>query len=680
MPDPNEYDDEKEWMAVCVPQRMDEGDSQDQAVAVCMAMWERKSVNVSAVPEFSEPDDSLKVGRRNSAADQERLQMIHDYAVENGAVCRPQGSGPLEVLSLDDAVMTYGGEIKSLDGGKIGGYLVLFSDPDHPDASAQRDYFDAQTDFGFKRGERKSTPIWFNHRLPLKTADGREIVIKDRIGDGELTIDDNGVFIEAVLYNRKRYEAVLSAMGWSSGTAAHLVERTPVKSANHVDSWPLGLDGSITPTPAEPRTQVIPLKSLSDNVSLLPPIPPEPETEADAERAETDKGDGGEQSIKSTLEVTTMDITEEKLQEMIDRAAEKAIKSLPAEPVKAGVSVVKDEADQPFGSPGEFFRAVKNAALYPMSEDPRLRPLKATGMSEGVPADGGYLVQPQVAGGIAQRMLDTGKILIRVASDTVTGNGMVYNGIDETTHVGSVWGGIVPFWLAEGGTKTASSPKFYQVELKLKKLAVLAYATDELLDDANALQSWLMRSVPDALRFYVESAIISGDGVGKPLGILNSPCLVSQLREDANEINPSDFANMWARRWRGADDYVWIINPGVVAWMNTFAVGNWPVYMPQGNMSGKPFATLYGAPVIESEHASAVGSAGDVILASLSNYQTIQKGGVQSATSIHVAFTTDETAFRFVYRIDGSPLWHSALTPANGSTVSPFVSLAAASA
>ena len=96
-------------------------------------------------------------------------------------------------------------------------------------------------------------------------------------------------------------------------------------------------------------------------------------------------------------------------------------------------------------------------------------------------------------------------------------------------------------------------------------------------------------------------------------------------------------------------------------------------------MTGKPYGTLYGAPVIESEHVAAWKSAGDVLLASLSQYQAIGKGGVQTATSIHVAFTTDETAFRFVYRIDGQPLWNSAVTPENGSTFSPFVSLSAAS-
>ena len=110
-----------------------------------------------------------------------------------------------------------------------------------------------------------------------------------------------------------------------------------------------------------------------------------------------------------------------------------------------------------------------------------------------------------------------------------------------------------------------------------------------------------MRTVPSVLRWYVESAIISGDGNGKPLGITQSPCLVSQVREDANEVNPSDFANI-ETPMAGHQRLVWLVNPQVAAQMNIFAVGNFPVYMPSGDMTGRPFGTLYGAPVIESEH------------------------------------------------------------------------------
>lgn len=351
----------------------------------------------------------------------------------------------------------------------------------------------------------------------------------------------------------------------------------------------------------------------------------------------------------------------------------------------AQVEVTKDAADQPFKDAGEFFMAVKNAAYYPSREDIRLRPLKgekATGMSEGVPADGGYLIQTQYASGILERMYSTGQILSRVAQDPTQSNNMTYFAIDETARtVGNRWGGLRGYWLAEGGTLTASKPKFSQVELKLKKVAALCYATDEQLQDTPFLASWLGRTVPEELRFQVEDAIYEGDGLGKPLGIMSAPCLVSVTRIDANEIDSTDIANMWSRRWVGASDYVWLINQAVFPQLVNLAVGNWPVYVPAGGYSAAPYGSIYGRPVIEVEYASALGTTGDIMLASLGSYQTITKGGIAAASSIHLQFLTDETAFRFIYRIDGAPLWSSYLTPFKGSaTQSPFVVLTSASA
>jgi HK97 family phage major capsid protein len=405
------------------------------------------------------------------------------------------------------------------------------------------------------------------------------------------------------------------------------------------------------------------------------------------------------------MENKKMEITEEKLNELVQNAVksaveaqpqpepvdvaaaveagvEKALKAMPA--AKTDVQVTKDEADQPFETAGEFFQAVKTAAYYPGNQDPRLLSLKATGLSENVPADGGYLLAPQLAGGILEKMHKGAMILPRVAGDTIgpNSNSMLYNAVDESSRAdGSRWGGVLGYWLAEAGTKTASKPTFRQMELKLKKVAALCYATDELLADATALESWLTRTVPEELRFQVEAAIVRGNGVGKPLGIMNAPCLVSVTRIDANEIDATDIANMWARRWAGVSDYVWLANPSIFPQLINLTLGNAPFLLP-ANAPGtaNPVFSLYGAPYIESEYTYALGTSGDLILASLSQYQTITKGGVQAASSIHVQFVTDETAFRFIYRIDGQPLWNSALTPYDaGSTLSPFVVLTAAS-
>jgi HK97 family phage major capsid protein len=162
---------------------------------------------------------------------------------------------------------------------------------------------------------------------------------------------------------------------------------------------------------------------------------------------------------------------------------------------------------------------------------------------------------------------------------------------------------------------------------------------------------------------------------------MQAPCLVSVTRIDANQIDETDIANMWSRRWAGFNDYVWLANSSCFPQLINLTIGNFPLLLPM-NQGGQadPSFSIYGKPYFELEYTAALGTTGDIMLASLSQYQTIQKGGVQAASSIHVQFLTDETTFRFVYRTDGQPVWNSALTPKDGgSTLSPFVVLTAAS-
>jgi HK97 family phage major capsid protein len=367
---------------------------------------------------------------------------------------------------------------------------------------------------------------------------------------------------------------------------------------------------------------------------------------------------------------------------MLTAAATEAIKALPAEKPAVGVQIVKDEADHPFKNAGEFFQAVKAAGIYPQSEDPRLRPLKATGMSEGIPADGGYLLEESYASGLLERMYGTGSLLNMLPTYSVgpNSNSMTFHGVDETSRaLGSRWGALRGYWLAEADTITASRPKFRDVVVKLNKVAALVYATDEQLEDSTFLASWLGRTVPNELRFRVEDSVINGDGSGKPLGVLNSPCLVSITQETSQPADTLYYENivkMWARRWAGVNDYVWLCNQDVMPALDTLslAVGTGGLPANYITYSNDGVMRIKGRPVMEVEYCATLGDVGDIILFSPSSYLALVKGGVQAASSIHVSFTAAETAFRFIYRFGGQPSWDSTLTPAVGSnTQSPFV-------
>lgn len=313
----------------------------------------------------------------------------------------------------------------------------------------------------------------------------------------------------------------------------------------------------------------------------------------------------------------------------------------------------------------------------------------ATGMNEGLPAEGGFLVGTDFAPGIIQRVYDNSQVARLCRRTPISGgsNGLKINGVDETSRAnGSRFGGVVGYWVAEGGTITKSKPAFRQIELNLKKQAALFYATEELLNDAAALGAVAEVAVSGELDFMLQDAIMNGNGAGKPLGFLQSPALVSITKETGQAADTIVFANiskMWAAAYGpGRANSVWLINQEIEPQLDMLAIpvgtGGMPAYMPPGGLADSPYGRLKGRPVIPVEQAAALGDAGDISLVDLSQYMLIDKGGVQMASSMHLQFLTDELVFRFIYRVDGQPMWADGLTPYKGAQeLSPFVTLGA---
>lgn len=336
-----------------------------------------------------------------------------------------------------------------------------------------------------------------------------------------------------------------------------------------------------------------------------------------------------------------------------------------------------------FASFGEQLMAAYRAATPGGKVDERLTTRAASGLNESTPSDGGFLVQQDFVTELLKRTYETGILASKVKKIPIStnANGMKINAIDEDSRAnGSRWGGVQTYWEGEADEITASKPKFRQMELSLKKLTGLCYATDELLQDAAALEAVIRQAFAEEFGFKIDDAILSGSGEGEPLGILNSGAIVTVAKEASQTdiITVENLIKMWNRLWsRSRANAVWYINQELEPYLYTLKIGDKPVYIPAGGLSEKPYGTLFGRPVVPIEQCSAVGEVGDIILADIGQYLLIDKGGVKSASSIHVRFLYDENVFRFIYRVDGKPIWTKPLTPYKGSaTVSPFVTLA----
>lgn len=340
-----------------------------------------------------------------------------------------------------------------------------------------------------------------------------------------------------------------------------------------------------------------------------------------------------------------------------------------------------------FASFGEQLMAAYRAATPGGKVDERLTTRAASGLNESTPSDGGFLVQQDFVTELLKRTYETGILASKVKKIPIStnANGMKINAIDEDSRAnGSRWGGVQTYWEGEADEITASKPKFRQMELSLKKLTGLCYATDELLQDAAALEAVIRQAFAEEFGFKIDDAILSGSGEGEPLGILSSGAIVTVAKEASQTdiITVENLIKMWNRLWsRSRANAVWYINQELEPYLYTLKIGDKPVYIPAGGLSEKPYGTLFGRPVVPIEQCSAAGEVGDIILADIGQYLLIDKGGIKSASSIHVRFLYDENVFRFIYRVDGKPIWTKPLTPYKGSaTVSPFVTLAKRSA
>jgi HK97 family phage major capsid protein len=348
----------------------------------------------------------------------------------------------------------------------------------------------------------------------------------------------------------------------------------------------------------------------------------------------------------------------------------------------------RDGSLKEFETAGEFFQAVARSAIHPHAMDPRLKQRAVSGNSEGLAPEGGFAVTKPVQLAVTEELWNTGQILQRVNRIPVSGNGIKLVRVDETSRVdGSRGGAVTAEWTQEGGKPTAGKIKLREHNLDLKKLTALGYATEELLEDAPALEAEMVKAFRSELLFKAEDAVINGTGNGQPLGILNANALVTQAINGSQNIGNTPtyiaenlsamLSRIPAPLWGNA---VLIANPSHLPTFVTATVGDQRIYIPAGT-AGMQMPTILGVPVIWSEYPAAKNAAGDLILAALNQYDVAEKSvGPQFATSAHLRFDYGEMTFRFTYRLDGQPGWRSAVTPYKGAdSKSPFITLAARS-
>jgi HK97 family phage major capsid protein len=159
----------------------------------------------------------------------------------------------------------------------------------------------------------------------------------------------------------------------------------------------------------------------------------------------------------------------------------------------------------------------------------RLGALEGKAMSEGVDAQGGYLVQAQISREIVQaRELDN--VLRALCSKlNVTTNEVQFDSLSLGTTAG---------WVAELAEKPElTSMQLASVSASVFTAAGLATISNQLLADSNpAVDGLVTRDLAKRLVALEEAAFLAGTGTNQPLGLLNTPGVQTVTTTETGDV------------------------------------------------------------------------------------------------------------------------------------------------
>lgn len=351
---------------------------------------------------------------------------------------------------------------------------------------------------------------------------------------------------------------------------------------------------------------------------------------------------------------------------------------------------VRDRAEDDewagFHGAADFGLAVRMAGLPNGRVDPRLAAIGGRGGVQGAAPSNpmleggaeGWMVPAALSTRVFDLMLDESSLLDAMDPEPTDSNAVDIEA-DETTPWGA--SGVRAFWRGENTAMTGTKMVPKMETVRLHELYAFVSASEELLEDAPRLENRLTVKSASAIRWKADEAVAFGTGSGQPLGFVNAGGTVTQTKESgqtAATIVTANVLKMYSRLLADGGSPFWLANRDTVPQIAILTIGNQPIYTsPNSGIQGAPNGSLLGLPIRYSEHAQTVGTKGDLTLVNPAGYYAaIKRGGVKFASSIHLYFDYNATAYRWTFRLGGQPYLSAPVSAAKGSnSKSHFVTL-----
>ena len=264
-------------------------------------------------------------------------------------------------------------------------------------------------------------------------------------------------------------------------------------------------------------------------------------------------------------------------------------------------------------------------------------------LTEGTDTSGGYLVPDEYDARLIEK-LDEDNVMRSLGTVIQTSGERKIN-VAASKPAAS--------WIEEGGELVFSDPQFSQIILDAYKLSVAVKVSEELLaDNAYDLEGWLINSFSRALANSEEEAMVIGDGISKPTGILTSGevgITTAGNKIEADEI--IDLIYKLKRLYRS--NAVFLTADSTLAAIRKMKDSTGQYLWQPALTAGEP-DRLLGYPVCTSAFVPAVASGQPVLAFGDMSYYNIGDRGVRSFAALHELYAgVGQVAFVCKERVDG---------------------------
>lgn len=564
--------------------------------------------------------------------------------------------------------VAFGEAVKALGNGRVGGYLVRFSSEADPDLTGE--WFTAKTYFGPRDGDGADTLV--HHGYPLKA--GLEGLADRLLSPLKTRKDEVGIFAEVVLdmadeYEKMLYELVEAGkLGWSSGAPGHMVR---CKDSGEITRWPIA-EGSLTPTPAEPRNRVV---SLKMSVTPLTTETGSVEDEKDREReggAVSPLNKQEERTMSDEMKVETVESPGVDVAALVEGAVQKALAQfqagLEAEPALktpgyAAPGLVLRRSDEKLTAERAFklWLAYGNEAPPEVLREMRRKHSRIVGVDvgdgtkatlvEGTEGQGGYWVPATYSNEIITPLAN-GSYLRRAGARVMSD----MQGTDSF-HVGSLTNSSRASIGGEGSAYVPEEPSAGEVEFNPYKMKKLAKASEELVEDSR-YDVWSMVLQPDFEQAFIEGEnyyFTVGTGSGMPQGAVYG-ATVGVTTASATAITADEVIDLFYSvdvKYREDPTFAFMAADTTLKAVRKLKDGAGD-YLWEKGFGAQP-ETLMGKPVIVNNSMATIATGADTILVGAFRYYSIADWpGLQIQRLNELYAETGHIGYRAFRRVDGN--------------------------